>query len=190
MLGVLASALFGGIFFAWIAGWRVIDPTQVDWLMKLDWRINFLGWHLFRNDPWQIPPGLLRGYLAGEGTTIGFTDSIPLAALLLKPFDAWLPTPVQYFGGWLLLCFVLQGALGALLTRLYTERWWLQLAGGALFVLTPTLLMRVGHPALTAHFVLLWAIWLFLRKPPARAAMWSHVALGATAGLIHPYAAV
>jgi hypothetical protein len=120
-MGVIAGALFGGLFFYWIAGPRVIDPTQFEWLMKLDWRINFLGWHFFRNDPWRIPPGAIEGYLAGEGTTIGFTDSVPLAALLLKPFAGWLPMPFQYFGLWLLICFVLQGLLGALITRLYTR---------------------------------------------------------------------
>jgi hypothetical protein len=189
-MGVLGGAIFGGLFFYWIAGWRVIDPTQVEWLMKLDWRINFLGWHLYRNDPWRFPPGAIEGYLAGEGTTIGFTDSVPLAAMLLKPFDAWLPTPFQYFGLWLLTCFVLQGAVGALLTRVYTRNVVLQIAGAALFVLVPTLLIRVGHPALTAHFVLLWALWLYCRGADDRRARWaSHLALGAVAGLTHPYLA-
>jgi hypothetical protein len=186
--GVVASALLGAAFFLWIAGWRVVDPTQFEWLMKLDWRINFLGWHIFRNDPWTIPPGVLSGYLAGEGTTIGFTDSIPLAAMALKLFDPWLPTPFQYFGLWLLLCFAVQGAVGALIVRVYTPNVALQLAGAALFVLVPTLLMRVGHPALTAHFVLLWALWLYLRssrEQPASAA--AQAAPAFVAAMIHPY---
>jgi hypothetical protein len=188
MIGAVGGGLAGALFFWWIAGWRVINPMEFAWLMKLDWRINFLGWHLFRNDPWRLPPGTIEGYLAGEGTTIGLTDSIPLAALLLKPFDAWLPTPFQYFGAWLLLCFALQGMFGALLAGLYTRHTWLQLASAALFVLVPTLLMRVGHAALTAHFVLLWAIWIYLRRgpQPLRA---QHATLGLIAGLTHPYLA-
>jgi hypothetical protein len=189
-MGVLGGAALGGLFFLWIAGFRVIDPTQFEWLMKLDWRINFLGWHLFRNDPWRIPPGLIDSYLAGEGTTIGFTDSVPLAALLFKPFDAWLPTPFQYFGLWLLLCFALQGLFGALLTRIWTRNLWLQLAGAGMFVLVPTLLIRVGHPALTAHWLLLWALWVVAgssrQTPPSPV---SQAALGLCAGLTHPYLA-
>ena len=189
-MGVVGGALVGCIFFVWIAGGRVIDPSQYQWLMKLDWRINFLGWHLFRNDPWRIPPGLVEGYLAGEGTTIGFTDSVPLAALALKPFDGWLPTPFQYFGLWLLLCFVLQGMFGALITRVATRSSLTQAVGGGLFVVVPTLLIRVGHPALTAHFVLLWALWLYLRSERNRPApVRSHALLGACVGLIHPYLA-
>jgi hypothetical protein len=189
-MGLRAGALFGGVFFFWISGTRVIDPRQFEWLMKLDWRINFLGWHLFRNDPWHIPPGLIDGYLAGEGTTIGFTDSVPLVALLLKPFDAVLPTPFQYFGIWLLVCFILQGFFGALLTRIFTRSAVLQSLGAALFVLVPTLLMRVGHPALTAHFLLLWALWLYLASQREhRAPQLSQLPLGFVAGLTHPYMA-
>jgi hypothetical protein len=189
-MGIVAGALFGGLFFLWIAGTRVIDPSQFEWLMKLDWRINFLGWHLFRNDPWHLPPGIIDGYLAGEGTTIGLTDSVPLAAFLFKPLEAWLPTPFQYFGVWLLLCFVLQGAFGALLTRLWTRHPALQLGGAALFVLAPTLLIRVGHPALTAHFVLLWALCAYFW--PAASPLGSMLSLsmlGFCAGLLHPYLA-
>jgi hypothetical protein len=190
MGGIAAGALFGGLFFLWIAGSRVVDPAQFEWLMKSDWRINFLGWHLFRNDAWQWPPGTLEGYLRGEGTTIGLTDSVPVVALLLKPFDAWLPTPFQYFGLWLLLCFVLQGGFGALIVRVWTRDPWLQLSGAALFVLAPTLLMRVGHPALTAHFLLLWALWLYFSSArSARAPIASQGLLGVIAGLTHPYVA-
>lgn len=190
MIGIVLGTLVGGAFFYWIAGWRVIDPTQFEWLMKLDWRINFLGWHLFRNDPWRFPPGAIDGYLAGEGTTIGLTDSVPLAALMLKPFDSWLPTPFQYFGLWLLLCFALQGCFGALIARLYTRNALLQAASAALFVLVPTLLIRVGHPALMAHFAMLWALWLYLGSDRQRpASTMAQVCLGLTVGLTHPYLA-
>jgi hypothetical protein len=189
-MGIAAGAFVGGIFFVWIAGLRVINPTQFEWLMKLDWRINFLGWHLFRNDPWSFPPGTITGYLAGEGTTIGFTDSVPAAAITLKLIEGWLPTPFQYFGLWLLLCFVLQGAFGALITRVWTRNPLLQVLGAMLFVVAPTLLIRVGHPALTAHFLLLWALWLCVAPPERRArSLWSHAGLGLIAGLTHPYLA-
>jgi hypothetical protein len=189
-MGVLGGALFGGLFFLWIAGTRIIDPTQFEWLMKLDWRINFLGWHLFRADAWHWPPGRIENYLAGEGTTIGFTDSVPAAALPFKLFESWLPTPFQYFGLWLCLCFVLQGLFGALIARIYTRHPLLQLASAASFVLVPTLLMRVGHPALTAHFLLLWALWLYAGSDQQHPApMASQTLLGLIAGLTHPYLA-
>jgi hypothetical protein len=160
--------------------------------MKLDWRVHFLGWHLFRNEPWHWPPGRMESYYhAPDGTAIAFTDSIPLVALLLKPFSSVLPMPFQYIGLWLLLCFALQGVFGVLITRIWTPNPLHQLLGAALFVTIPSLLIRVGHPSLCAHFVLLWALWLYLgRGRDARPSFAQHAALGVCAGLIHPYIAV
>ncbi|MGE3277464.1 MAG: DUF6311 domain-containing protein [Vicinamibacterales bacterium] len=189
---VVTGAAIGAAFFAWIAGARVLAPGEIGWTMKLDWRIHFLGWHFFRSEPWHWPPGLIEGYYhAPDGTAIGFTDSIPLAAFVLKPFARWLPMPFQYLGAWMLFCFALQGAFGVLIARVWTARWPLHLLSAALFVLMPTLLMRVGHPALCAHWLLLWAIWRYVRKPPPRS--WNLIeqaSLGLLAGLVHPYLAV
>lgn len=186
---VLAGALLGGGFFFWIAGVRVLTPTETAWAMQLDWEWHFLGWHFFRHEPWHLPPGQMDGYLEPMGTAIGFTDSIPIAALAFKPFAALLPPAFQYLGLWMLLCFTLQGAFGVLLMRLWTSSVAVQLLGAACFVLPPTLLSRVGHPALCAHWLLLWAIWLYLR-PSARVPWLQVTALGLVAGLIHPYLAV
>ncbi len=186
---ILTAGLLGGVFFSWIAGWRVLSPTSIDWVMKLDWQHHFIGWHFFRDEPWQVPPGLITRYDAPIGSAIGFTDSVPLAALALKPFSSILPRPFQFLGLWLLICFVLQGMMGALITRLWTRDAGLQVAGGVLFVLVPTLLGRVGHAALASHFLLLWPLWLYWRDP-VRPASWRVTALlGLAAGLIHPYLA-
>lgn len=184
-----AAALVGVVFASWIGGWRLIDPTEIDWVMKLDWQYHFLGWHFFRAEPWQFPPGMIRGYFAPAGTAIGFTDSIPLAAFALKPFSSLLPNPMQYFGLWLVLCFALQGWFGALLTSLWTRDPLLQFLGGVLAVMVPTLLGRVGHPALASHWLLLWALWMYFRES-IRPVTWRvPLVYGLLAGLIHPYLA-
>jgi hypothetical protein len=187
----LAAAGLASLTFAsWIGGRRLIDPREIDWVMKYDWQYHFLGWHFFRNEPWHWPPGLITNYYAPVGTAIGFTDSIPLVAFALKPFSSWLPMPMQYFGIWLVICFVLQGLFGVLLTALWTRDRWIQAAGGVLFVLVPTLLGRVGHPALASHWLLLWALWMYLRESIRPATWRMHVAIGVLVGLVHPYLAV
>ncbi|MBA3269230.1 MAG: hypothetical protein H0T71_01875 [Acidobacteria bacterium] len=188
----LVGGFVGAAFFLAISGVRVVNPTQINWVMQLDWRIHFLGWHFFRREPWMWPPGRMSGYFhAPDGTAIGFTDSIPLAAFSLKPFASLLPDPFQYLGLWLLLCFVLQGGFGVLLARVWTTSRVLQLLAAFLFVLMPTLLIRVGHPSLCAHWLLLWALWLYLRSEPRRVQpIAQYAAVGLVAGLVHPYLAV
>ena len=182
----------GALFLLWISGLRVINPTQVGWVMQSDWRIHFLGWHFFRRESWMWPPGRIDGYFhAPDGTAVGFTDSIPVVAFLLKPLSSLLPDPFQYLGIWLLLCFILQGVFGVLLARIWTPDRSLQLVVAAFFVLTPTLLIRAGHPSLCAHWLLLWTLWLYFRGAVGERQHVAHYAAsGLLAGLIHPYLAV
>lgn len=184
----IAGGCFGALFFVWISGTRVLNPTEFTWLMKMDWRIHFLGWHFYRTEPWHWPPGRLESFFAPVGTAIGFTDSIPVMAFALKPFSAMLSMPFQYIGIWLLICFALQGVFGVLLMRVWTSRIALQLLGGALFVLMPLLLNRLIHPALCSHFLILCGLWFYFRNQPARISQ--QAILGLLAGLIHPYLAV
>lgn len=121
--------------------------------MQLDWRIHFLGWHIFRGEPWSWPPGALSGYLhAPSGTSIGYTDSIPLVAIPLEIVAGWLPLPLKNFGSSLLACFALQGFFAVLLVQLWTRSAVATLGAASLFVLMPTLLNRAPHPSLCAHW--------------------------------------
>ena len=151
--------------------------------------MHFFGWHFFRHEPWHWPPGLITTYNAPVGTSIGFTDSIPLVAFALKPFSAWLPATFQYLGPWLLACFTLQGWFGAWLMSRWSPRVDVQLCGATLFVLMPTLLIRIGHPALCAHWLLLWALVLAAREGVSRVRVAEWAAIGVIAGLMQPYLA-
>jgi len=187
--GPLAGAAIGAAFFAWIAGTRILDPGSIDWLMKGDWVPHYFGWHYFRQEPWHWPPGAVHGYYAPLGTSIGLTDSIPLVGYALKPFAVWLPSPFQYLGPFLLASFALQGALGARLIGRRVESVAAQILGATLFVLLPALLLRVGHAALCAHWLILWALLVATREPSARFGAVSWAMLGLTSGLVQPYLA-
>jgi hypothetical protein len=188
-MGRLCGALIGALFFIWIADTRALDPGEIGWLSHWDWPVHFFGWHFFRNEPWHWPPGLVQTYNAPVGTSIGFNDSIPLAAFALKPFRGVLPMPFQYIGPWLFLCFVLQGWFGAWLVSCWTSRLSIQACGAALFVMMPTLLIRIGHPALCAHWLLLWVLVIAAREGEPRARVSEWAVIGLLAGLIQPYLA-
>jgi hypothetical protein len=185
------SAMLGASTIVWAASTRVLDPREIGWVMHGDWQIHQLGWQFFRHEPWQFPPGVTTTALVPIGTSVGYTDSIPLVALLLKPIADWLPNPLQYLGLWFLVCFTLQGFFGSLVISTWTPRRSLQVLGAMFFVVFPTLTSRIAHPALCAHWLLLWAIWLNWRSAPReRADYFQHGALGLIGGLVHPYLAV
>jgi hypothetical protein len=183
----LAAAFAGFSIFAITIGLSLVDPTRFGWVMYGgDPEVHFFGWHLYRNGPWSWPLGATPLLRWPVGTSVGLTDSIPIAALVFKPFSPVLPPVFQYLGLWLLCCFVLQGVFAALLVRTVTTRPELQLLGAVLFVMSPPLLNRFSHEALSAHWLIVWALWLTFRDR-RRAAVWPWLAVCTIAAATHPY---
>ena len=181
------GALAGIAFFFRSFGFALLDPTHIDWLLNGDWGQHYSGWEVFRSAPWSWPPGTVPALLYPVGSSIVYTDSLPLLALLLKPFDALLPHPFQYIGLWLLVSCMLQGAFGALLLRLRTREPAALLAGALFFLYAPVFIARFGHDTLTAHWLLLAALLLYFRTPPVGGESRPWWLLCVLASLIHPY---
>jgi hypothetical protein len=189
----LLAAAFGVAWFAAAGGWRAISPSALDWL-RGDSAQHVMGWLFFRESRWTLPLGHIDGFVWPSGTTVGFTDSNPLLALLGKLASPLLPRDFQYVGPWLAGCFALQGYAGARLTALASARGVDRFLGGALFAVAPPLLQRVGHDTLCAHGALLALLALHLAPAAGAAAARrsARAALGIAAllSLVHPYLAV
>ncbi|MGE0042359.1 MAG: DUF6311 domain-containing protein [Vicinamibacterales bacterium] len=199
MSGTWRTAAVGGIAgagaFLASLGTPVLDFRNIRWLMpEGDARIHYLGWHMFRHEPWHLPPGLTTTFGYPVGTSIGNTDSVPILALLFKALGPLLPAgDLQYFGLWLFLSFTLLGVFGALLMRTATRSLALQALGAACFVLSPLIVHRLGHIGLTAHWLLVAGLWLHFAWPgqlTSRAAWTGWACLAVVSGLTHPYLGV
>lgn len=191
MRTALAGGLIGAALFVAVLGTAIVRPSNLGWTMRHDLQTYVLAWTHFRHEPWGWPPGRIDGIGHPIGTSVGNTDAIPVVAFALRPFQAFMPEPSQFLGAWLLLCFVLQGVFGALLVGLATSDWRLQLLGAALFVQTPALFNRLGHPALCAHWVLLAGIWLLVdgRRGDRAWHRGAWLALSAFVAAVQPYLA-
>jgi len=191
-VALLGGGLLGLAAFASSFGLILTNPTRYEWLLNGDWAVHFMGWHLYRGGPWIMPVGATPNLGWPVGTSVGLTDSIPIFAVFFKLFQPVLPAMFQYVGLWLLTCYVLQGVFGAALMRLVTPRLTLQLLGAGLIVISPPLIFRFGHPALSAHWLLLASLWLYLKQDADRAeppfAWWA--AIAGIAAATHPYLAM
>ncbi|HYX90564.1 MAG TPA: DUF6311 domain-containing protein [Myxococcaceae bacterium] len=192
---VLGPGLAGAFGFWWFVHWaglRPLDPTNLSWLLNgEDWGWHLLGGLFFRNEPWGLPLGRIHAFVYPVGTTVGFTDSTPWVAAILKLWSPVLPEGFQYIGPWLALCFVAMGIAGALAVGAFTTSPWLQAIGGALFVTSPVLIGRVGHEALCAQWMLVVPI-AMLVAPAAHPAAWRRaigraLLVSLLAAGIHPY---
>lgn len=190
--GPLGAALLGFLAFLALYGPAALNPTRLGWLIRDDFSQHVLGWLFFRNTPPGLPLGALPGYVHPLGTTLGYMDSLPWVALGLRPFSALLPVDFQYIGPWLCLCLVLQGAAAAWVARRLgasvAQQWLL----GALLVLAPAQLARMGmaHEALSAHWMLILGVGLSLVPQrdarDARRALGTVLALCVLAAGVHP----
>jgi hypothetical protein len=193
VMTVTLGAALAMLFFVNMLGLKMVDPTQINWVMRGDWATHFMGWHFFRNEPWHLPLGKITNFLFPVGTSIGYTDSLPLFALLFKPFSAFLPADFQYIGLWIFISYLLQGVFAALLIRLVSKNLLIQAIGTLFFVMSPVLIHRIGHDTLCAHWLLLAGLWLYFRtwdKPSPYQALTSWILLISIGALVHPYLTV
>lgn len=172
----LTGALLGALVFVVLYGVRVLDPTCVDWVLNdpsPDPSQHYLGWVFYRRSAVRLPYiGANYSAVYPFRTSVVFTDSIPLLAVLGKLLSPLLPARFQYFGWWGLLCYALQGGLAqAILARLggvrsgQRARCWATVAGAGVLVFFPALTVRMfAHTALAANWLVLLALWLLLQS--------------------------
>lgn len=181
--GAPLAAFVGGLFGIWLYGIRAIDPESFAWMLQGDSAQHYLGSVYFLNEAWHWPPGLITRF-GDAPTSVVFTDSIPLLAMLAKIVG--LPGSLQYYGLWMVACHVLAGWFGHRLMQRMGITGPTAWMGAFLFVMSPALLLRAyGHEALMGHFLVLAALDRALA--PWRWRGW--IVLTAIAVMVHPYLA-
>ena len=201
----LTGALLGALVFLILYGVRVLGPTCVDWILNNpspDPAQHYLGWVFYRRSGWHLPYlGANYSAIYPYRTSILYTDSIPLLAVLGKLLGGVLPARFQYLGLWGLFCYAMQGGLAqALIARIGgvrpgdTAKNWASVLGAGVLVLFPALNIRMfAHTALAANWLVLLALWLWLcaersenRPATAKLCLWWGI-LGLLCAGIHLY---
>lgn len=157
---------------------------------------HMVGQRYFFNMPWHWP--LLRADRldAPDGTSIAFTDSAPLEAIVLKLVHGIWPVE-QGITLYQALSWILQPVACVFALRGLRARSGAVAIAGAIFALSmPTWLIRLWHTALAGHFVLLFALGFYFRATDTAAApahrrrgLWWLAAMTPVSLLLHPYLA-
>jgi hypothetical protein len=171
------SLLVGGSVFLLIVGPQVLSPSSTTWLRWGDSAQHYYGWEFFRRSPLaQFPLGDSPLFGLGYSSSVVYSDSIPLLAIPLKYLTFWFSGEFQYFGMWLLFCYIAQHYVATLILRHLGMTAGAARLSGILFVIAPVFLYRQtigghGHFALAGHFLLLVAL-LFALKDEYNGRRW------------------
>lgn len=200
---VLAGLLAGAAVFLLVYGTSALHVTNDAWILngydETDVQQHYAGWLFFRNSHWRFPLGYCDTLAAPDGTMISYTDSLPWVSIFFKALRGVLPGTFQWFGLYVLFCFMLQGAAGALLAGRVGSLPFAAL-GGVLFACSPVLWERAfRHTALASQYLYLFALYFYLEYRARLAAHaqdpaaprprfpWQFAALAFAAVGIHPY---
>jgi len=184
--GLVISILFFYLKF----GWEIINPNNNMWLIGYDYATQYIGWLFFKNEAWSFPLGGISNYFYPLGTNIGYTDSIPLMAIFGKLFRNYLSPDFQYLGLWLFLCFILQAFFAFLLLKRLDTSLFVKFLFMVFLIVSPILLNRYQHPALCAHWLMLWGIHIYLRvhkDTKLKSLIFELFFLNVFGAFIHPY---
>lgn len=191
---IAAGILLALLHVEMTSGLRFADPSQIAWVMHgKDGRWHHIAWSFFRHEPWQFPPGEIATMLYPVGTSVAYTDSVPLMALPLKLFDPWLPRDFQYLGLFFLGSALLRGVFAALLAIQLGAAPAVTLLATALIICGPSAFVSMDHAALSSiSWLTLAALWLYFRPP--RNSAWAEtrpwLLLAGASAWVHPYVCV
>ncbi|MEN9609345.1 MAG: hypothetical protein RLZZ628_159 [Bacteroidota bacterium] len=156
--------------------------------LSLDTPTEFLSWEYYRATPFSFPIGRIEGYQYPTVTGIGLTGAIPLLAIPFKLISNILPVHFQYFGWWLLSCYLLQGYFSIqLLKAVGLKNFWEIFVGSIFLLMSSTLMYRSGHINLCTQWLILWSFWIYYVDLPIIYKFKQSLYIVAITALIHQY---
>ena len=191
---LLVPGLIGFIYYALLTRFHGLNPFDVDWLLpfwrgSIDSAQHYLGWEFFRQAPLlQWPPGKSPNLGPMGGSGVALTDSLPLFAFIFKPLTFWFSQPFQYFGIWVLACFVLQSVFAWKLLTIWIKQWEHVVLGTYFFCFSPIFINRMTvHLALAGHWIILAGLYLLFNS---KSTFKHWLVLASVAMLVQPYLAI
>ena len=159
------SIVLGILWFLLLYGRYPLYVSHVNWIYNTggDLLQQQIGWEFFRYEPSRFPLGSIKAFGYPIGTNTTYMNVLPLIGFPFKLLSPWLEENFQYWGLWELSSIIGQVFFGMLILNEFTRSYPLKMLGASMLVLsTPMIFRSFYHSPLSAHWILLAAIWLIL----------------------------
>ena len=85
-ISLLIPIFLGFCAFIAVVGIAPLMPTNLDLAQGVDPFKDYIAWVFYRHGPWTFPLGLNPSYGLDISSSVVFSDSIPLFAILFNVF--------------------------------------------------------------------------------------------------------
>lgn len=166
LAGLWVSLILGIGFTIATFGLPFILGVSSYWQTEVDDVTQYIaGFNMYFAAPWQYPLLAFNSLNYPQGTSATFVDAIPLYALVLKLVLPASLAPFNPYGVWVALCFTLQAVSAWWISReLQVHSWAFLISLVVLFLVSPALMARIGHISLMSHWIILFALTLYIRS--------------------------
>ncbi len=161
----LIAVISGTAWFFALFGYLPLAVSNINWILNTggDPLQTFLGWQVFRAESWGFPLGNFSSLSYPFGTSLTYTDSLPIISIPLKIISPFLGDRFQFIGLWTLGSFILQFWFASLILKEYTKSLLSVVFGASLLVLSPWLIFRAFmHTSLAGQWLILAGFYLIL----------------------------
>ena len=174
-------------FVTYLISIKNLSPTSINWLLYDETAQSYIGWAFFRqSDLLQWPLFLNNVDGISVNSSIAYSASNPLISIPLKyvlyPFQE---IHIQFHSIWIIIIFLLQYlTFRKILLHYYISGYILEVSS-ILVIVQPFWLfrLRLGHIDGMAHFLILAAIYGYIKKAGSK--YWLLIIIISAA--IHPY---
>jgi len=156
---------------------------------KFDLYLYLTTWNYFVRDHWRFPLLDVPAMGYPEGASVLFTDALPIGELVAKAIHSIAGIAINPFGWWMLLAYLLQGAMAArIMCAAGVRSLPVSIAAAILATAFVPFMTRLYHIAISSHFLMLWALALYLENVrDRRFSLGEQFALSSLALLVNAY---
>ena len=160
---LFVSLLIVFLFSGFLLGFENFNPNNDTWLNNPDLLSYQLPWKYYKSDIWRIPIFSNPTYGLEYSTSILYADNVTFLNIFFKFFKNFLSDNFQFYGLWIIICFLLQYYLSFKIILNFTSNFNYSILSSFFFILMPFFIERSFiHLSLAANWILLLSI-LFLR---------------------------